>query len=584
MKKTAVLLTFSVAILISTLSIIQVKAEQWSSPTPIATPWLARQVALSMSADGSKIVYSAWTGDGDCDIFIINSDGTSGKQLTDSSRLEGYASISADGTKIAFLSFKWWDTGAGEPLQVDYQLFVMNSDGTGLSRLTDMETGIPSISGDGSKVAFCSQGLLYVVNSDGTGLKQLTNTSTALDPAISSDGSKIAFIYKVYDSDPNQETNDPYSDDYELVVINSDGTGLRQLTFNHYIYYFDTYPSVSADGNRITFSDGPLFVVNSDGTGLKQLTSNGTTSILYPSINGDGTRIAYSSSQYLYGDSAVTFFLTSTDGSELTNLGSWGFGEVAGGPCISGDGSTIALPFYREGIYVSYNIDIHKDLNPPNSAAAYDGQWHASDFTINLTASDDLLVAATYYKINNGETKNVAEDGQPLIITEGANNTLEYWSRDISGKIEQHRLLTDIKLDKSDPAGSITINDGANSTYSTSVTLSINSSDVSGIAEMRFSHNGTDWTTWEKYTESKSWTLLAGEGSKTAYAQFKDNSGRVSQIYFDSIELVAFKPTTTPQPENSTASLIAASVGIAAALTGTCLLVYLKKFCRNKDP
>jgi len=584
MKKATVLLAFNVAILISTLHGIQARAEQWSSPAPIATPWLARQVALSMSADGSKIVYSAWDGEGDCDIFTINSDGTGKKQLTDSSRLEGYASISADGSKIAFLSFKWWDTGSGEPLQVDYQLFVMNSDGTGLSRLIDMETGIPSISGDGSKVAFCSEGLLYVVNSDGTGLRQLTNTSTALYPAISRDGSKIAFIYKVYDSDPNEETNDPYSDDYELLVINSDGTGLRQLTFNYYIYYFDTYPSISADGNRIAFSDGPLFVVNSDGTGLNQLTINGTTSILFPSINGDGTRIVYSSSQYLYGDSTVTFFLTSSDGSELTNLGSWGFGEVAGGPGISGDGSTIALPFYREGICVSYNMDMYKDLNPPTSAAAYDGEWHASDLTINLTAYDDLLVAATFYKINDGETKNVAEDGQPLIIIEGANNTLEYWSIDISGKIEQHRLLTDIKLDKSDPAGSIAINDGANSTYSTSVTLSIAASDVSGMAEMRFSHNGTDWTAWEKYAESKSWTLQAGEGSKTAYAQFKDNSGRVSQIYFDSIELVVFEPTSTAQPENSAASLVAASVGIAAALTGTCLLVYLKKFCRKKDP
>ena len=39
----------------------------------------------------------------------------------------------------------------------------------------------------------------------------------------------------------------------------------------------------------------------------------------------------------------------------------------------------------------------------------YDGLWHTSNFTITLTATDDLSgVAETYYKINDGPTKTLA--------------------------------------------------------------------------------------------------------------------------------------------------------------------------------
>ena len=49
----------------------------------------------------------------------------------------------------------------------------------------------------------------------------------------------------------------------------------------------------------------------------------------------------------------------------------------------------------------------------------YNGEWHTSDITITLTATDSSGVNETYYIINSGETKSVSEDGQPLIITEG---------------------------------------------------------------------------------------------------------------------------------------------------------------------
>ena len=65
-----------------------------------------------------------------------------------------------------------------------YNLYAMNADGTGVSRLTSTvgTDGLPSPSHDGNKIAFESSRDLtswqiYVMNADGTGQTRLTSTS-----------------------------------------------------------------------------------------------------------------------------------------------------------------------------------------------------------------------------------------------------------------------------------------------------------------------------------------------------------------------------------------------------------------------
>jgi len=42
--------------------------------------------------------------------------------------------------------------------------------------------------------------------------------------------------------------------------------------------------------------------------------------------------------------------------------------------------------------------------------------------------------------------------------------------------------------------------------------------------DMRFSNDGTSWSSWETYQPNRSWTLSAGNGTKTVYAQVRNGT------------------------------------------------------------
>ncbi|MFN3821865.1 MAG: right-handed parallel beta-helix repeat-containing protein, partial [bacterium] len=101
--------------------------------------------------------------------------------------------------------------------------------------------------------------------------------------------------------------------------------------------------------------------------------------------------------------------------------------------------------------------------------------------------------------------------------------------------------------DKTPPTGSLTINDGAAATDSTTVTLRISASDaLSGVSEMRFSNDGSTWSEWEGFSSTRSnWDLSrfggsAEPGSKTVYAQVRDRAGNVSQVFSAAIRLTPY--------------------------------------------
>jgi len=155
-----------------------------------------------------------------------------------------------------------------------------------------------SIGGSVGQVAFASarSGIpqIYLINTDGTNLQVITDMDEgACQPSWSPDGSQFVFI------SPCRARGEFYENIYSdssLYVINADGTGLRPLTV---IPGSDFDPAWSPDGKRIAFAsvrDGrkEIYVLTVDSGAVIRLTnSTGNIENTQPSWSPFGNQIAY---------------------------------------------------------------------------------------------------------------------------------------------------------------------------------------------------------------------------------------------------------------------------------------------------
>ena len=172
----------------------------------------------------------------DSDIFILNvDDAASGQQapvnITNSETLiEDDPHWSPDGQTDRVRRPSWSTTNPLMPTTAE--VFVINADGSGAPvRLTvnSQEERAPAWSPDGSKIVFmCRYGgtdfEICVMNPDGSGLVQVTNnTVQELSIRWSVDGEKFFFNRPVLGLFPGSPRN-------QLFSINTDGSGEIQLT------------------------------------------------------------------------------------------------------------------------------------------------------------------------------------------------------------------------------------------------------------------------------------------------------------------------------------------------------------------
>ena len=140
------------------------------------------------------------------------------------------------------------------------------------------------------------------------------------------------------------------------------------------------------------------------------------------------------------------------------------------------------------------------ELTAPITTCDYDGLWHTEAFTIDLTASDDKSgIFEIYYRTNSGPIQNISAYGQPLITTESASNTLEYWSVDNAGNEElPHKILTGIKLDKTVPTiGTPSRIPEGDVEPDQEVRILVNVTDfLSDVKNVTLSYNLNDSTVW----------------------------------------------------------------------------------------
>jgi Tol biopolymer transport system component len=230
------------------------------------------------SPDGSQVAFTMYEGeDGPSDIYVINSDGTGQRQLTDTADgCEARPSWSPDGQQLVYVAAD--DCGARS------SIFVMDGDGNNQRLLVDEDAVWPDWAPDGRHILYTpvvdgqSAGIT-VRNADGSHPVELdTGTLPQVDEATwSPDGSQIAFVA------PTGPLTSPNTVDTNIFVMNADGTHLREVVSSHGNDHYP--PAWSPDGQSLVYSaSGPdtmtdertyeLMSVNLDTLRTTQLTDN----------------------------------------------------------------------------------------------------------------------------------------------------------------------------------------------------------------------------------------------------------------------------------------------------------------------
>ena len=246
------------------------------------------------SPSGDRIAFTS-DRDGDYEIYVMNSDGTNLTKVTENSDDDSDPTWSPDGQKVAFVSNR----------DGNDEIYIKSSDGTGYpQRITDdpgVPTGTPHGRPTGAQSCLLQTARagpfgyyffeLYSINADGYGIAQLTELErNSFEPAWSPDGSQIAFQSR-------REIHLMTADGSRLWQPDEDPNWSRENP-NRLPRHEHRHPTWSPDGKRIAYSsireDGnvDIYSMQAGGQGVVRLTDSPGLE-WHPAWSPDGQLIAF---------------------------------------------------------------------------------------------------------------------------------------------------------------------------------------------------------------------------------------------------------------------------------------------------
>lgn len=179
-------------------------------------------------------------------------------RLTAAPRYDAEGAIAPDGKSIVFTSLR----------DGDLDLYLMDTDGSNVRRITDREgfDGGPFFSWDGKYIVYRSyyppndealadyrsllaedlmrprKAEIFIMNADGTGHKQVTDSGHAnWSPFMHPDSDRIIFASNRHDEQGRT---------FSLYMVKRDGTDSMRITYGS---RFDSFPMFSKDGKKLVW-------------------------------------------------------------------------------------------------------------------------------------------------------------------------------------------------------------------------------------------------------------------------------------------------------------------------------------------
>jgi Tol biopolymer transport system component len=233
---------------------------------------------LAWTPDG-KIVYTS-IASGSLDLWIMNADGTSQKQLTSDPPQDDSPFVSPDGRYIFFNSLR-----GGLP-----SIWRMDRDGSNQKQLTNREDYAMDVSPDGQWIVFGSwrttRMTLWKVSIDGGEPTQISDMFIT-NASFSPDGKSLACWYQ--DQSPNAPPR--------IIILPFEG-GAPTKTFDM-PPTSSGHPAWSSDGKSVVIYDSRtgtsnLWTVSLDNGEMKQLTDFKPEYVFARALSRDGKLMALS--------------------------------------------------------------------------------------------------------------------------------------------------------------------------------------------------------------------------------------------------------------------------------------------------
>jgi len=229
------------------------------------------------------------------ELYIKSMDGSGVRRVTYNSYWEHQADVSPDGKRIVCsIHYSPGRVGETDP---GWEIAVMEIDGSNLTRLTDndyLDIGA-HWNHDGTKIVYVSDSAhrtpediannvlpqydIYIMNADGSGKRRLTFAKPGeiyADPSFSfTEPSRILYVH-----------SEGLSSNFDLYMMDADGSNKRLILKHNDELLAINDPMFSPDGERIIFEarldDGGnhgipvynIFSIRADGSDLRRITQD----------------------------------------------------------------------------------------------------------------------------------------------------------------------------------------------------------------------------------------------------------------------------------------------------------------------